>query len=112
MSLMSALREQLTECRRAGKSVEMGVLQVVLGEASTLEARSGKPPTDEELEKVIRKTILGNQETLGLMEQKGIAGPNRDKLVAESAFMQTLLPKTLGVDEIVAALGEVADAVK
>jgi hypothetical protein len=50
MSLLETLKERLTECRRAGKPVEMGVLQVVLGDASTLEARSGKKPADEEIE--------------------------------------------------------------
>jgi uncharacterized protein YqeY len=113
MTLLETLRGKLTECRRAGKSVELTVLQVVLGEASTAEARSGKKPGDDEVEKLIRKTILGNQETLGLMEQKGMAGSdNHAKLTAENAFLQSLLPQTLGVDEIVAALAESADAIK
>ena len=113
MSLLMTLRERLTECRRAGKSVEMGVLQVVLGEASTAEARSGQKPGDEEMEKIIRKTLLGNQETLGILEQKGMTGSdNHAKLTTESAFLQGLLPRVLSVDEIVAALAEPADAIK
>jgi uncharacterized protein YqeY len=113
MSLLETLRGRLTASRRAGNAVEMGVLQVVLGEASTHEARTGKKPSDEEVEKLIRKTILGNQETLGILQQKGLtAGDNFAKLTAENALLQSLLPKTLSVDEIAAQLGDVADAVR
>jgi uncharacterized protein YqeY len=113
MSLLETLKTKLTEYRRAQKPVEMGVLQVVLGDASTIEARGGKPATDEEVEKLIRKTMLGNQETLGILEQRGMTGSeNYSKLKTENALLQSLLPQTMTVDEIVVALGEVADAVK
>ncbi len=113
MSLLEILKEKLTECRRAGRKVEMGVLQVVLGDASTAEARSGTPPTDEAVEKLIRKTMLGNQETLTILEQKGMAGSeNHAKLTTENAYLQSLLPAALSVDEILAALDDVSDAVK
>ena len=113
MSMLDTLKARLTECRKAGKAVEMTVLQVVLGDASTIEARSGKKATDDEVEKIVRKTMLGNQETLGILEQKGMAGgANHTKLTAENAFLQTLLPDTLSVEEIVAHLHEVADAVR
>lgn len=112
MSLMQTVRAKLTESRKAGRAVELSVLQVVLGEATMAEARSGKAPTDEEVEKIIRKTILGNQETMGLMEQKGLINDTYPKLKEENAFLQTLLPQTLGVAEIVAALAEVADGVR
>ena len=113
MSLLETLRERLTASRRAGNAVEMGVLQVVLGEASTHEARTGKKPSDEEVEKLIRKTILGNQETLGILQQRGLtAGDNFAKLTAENALLQSLLPKTLSVDEIALHLADVADAVR
>jgi uncharacterized protein YqeY len=113
MTLLEILKEKLTECRRAGKSVEMGVLQVVLGDASTAEARSGKKPSDEEVEKLIRKTMLGNQETLDILEQKGMAGSdNHAKLTRENAFLQVLLPPALSQDEIRAALDDVADAIR
>ena len=112
MSLMQTIRTKLTESRKAGKPIELSVLQVVLGEATMAEARSGKTPTDEEIEKIIRKTMLGNQETMGLMEQKGLVNETYARLKGENAFLQTLLPQTLGVADIVTALGEVAEAVK
>jgi uncharacterized protein YqeY len=113
MTLYEILREKLTECRRAGKKVEMSVLQVVLGDASMVEARTGKKPTDEDVEKLIRKTMLGNQETMGLMEQKGMGSTeNHARLAAENAYLQALMPESLSVAEIQAALDEVIDAVK
>ena len=112
MSLMQTLRTKLTESRKGGRAVELSVLQVVLGEATMAEARSGKAPSDEEVEKIIRKTMLGNQETMVLMEQKGMVNDTYARLKAENVFLQTLLPQTLSVAEIVAALGEVAEAVR
>jgi hypothetical protein len=111
--MLETLKQRLVECRKAGRTVEMGVLQVVLGDASMIEARTGKKASDEEIEKLIRKTMLGNQETLSLLQQKGqTSGDNVTKWTAENVFLQTLLPQTLTVDEIVAQLAEVADAVK
>ncbi len=113
MTLLEILKEKLTECRRAGKKVEMGVLQVVLGEAAQAAARSGTAPSDEAVEKLIRKTILGNEETLAILEQKGLAGSdNHAKLTTENAFLQALLPEPLSVEEVLAALDDVADAVQ
>jgi hypothetical protein len=113
MSLLETLKGKLLECRKAGKTVELTVLQVVLGDASTAQARSGRPPGDEEVEKLIRKTMLGNQETLGILEQKGQgAAPLFAKLTAENAFLGSLLPQTLSVPQIVAALAEVSEGIK
>ena len=113
MSMLETLKGKLTECRKTGKAVEMTVLQVVLGDASMIEARTGKKASDEEMEKLIRKTMLGNQETLALLEQKSMtASDNFAKLTTENAFLTTLLPRTLSPDEIVVQLTEVADAVK
>lgn len=113
MSMIEALKKRLLEARKASRPVELGVLQVVLGEASMAEARSGEKPTDEQVEKIIRKTLLGNQETLALLTQKGMtASDNFAKLTTESALLESLLPKTLTVDAIVGLLAAVADAVK
>jgi hypothetical protein len=113
MSMLETLKDKLTECRRAGKPVEMGVLQVVLGDASMIEARTGKKASDEEIEKLIRKVMLGNQETLTILQQRSMtSSENFAKLTTENAYLSALLPKTLSIDEIVAQLADVADAVK
>jgi uncharacterized protein YqeY len=113
MSMLEALRERLTAARKAGETAKMNVLQVVLGDASMVEARTGHKASDEEVEKIIRKVLLGNQETMGHLEQRGQAGAEAHaKLAAESAFLQSLLPQTLSVDAIAAELAAVADALR
>jgi uncharacterized protein len=113
MSMVETLKQKLTACRKAGQSVQMGVLQVVLGEASMIAGRTGKPASDDDVEKVVRKTMLANQETLALLQQKGMAASeNYAKLTAENVLLQSLFPDTLTVADIVAALDEVADQVK
>lgn len=113
MSMLETLKARLLASRKAGNAAEMGVLQVILGDASTLQARSGKPPADDEVEKLIRKTLLGNQETMGLMAERGMTGTdNYAKLQTETALLQSLLPQTLSVEAIVAELAAIADAVK
>src|SRR5262245_29859979 len=112
MTILEALKAKLTESRKAGRSADLPVLQVVLGEASMAEARSGRVPNDEEVEKIIRKTILGNQETMGLMKERNMTGEAYTKLEAENALLQTFLPRTLSVAEIVTELAAVADAIK
>ena len=112
MALMDTLKAKLAESRKAQRAVELSVLQVVLGEASQAEARSGTRPSDDEVEKIIRKTILGNQETMALMEQQTGREEARTRLAAENAFLQALLPATMSVDEVIASLADVADQVK
>jgi uncharacterized protein YqeY len=112
MSMLETLKAKLLECRKASKTVEMGVLQVVLGDASMIEARTGKKATDEEIEKLIRKTMLGNQETLGHLEKAGGVSENIAKLTTENTLLKSLLPATMSVAEIVVALAEVAEGIK
>jgi uncharacterized protein len=113
MSMVETLKQKLTACRRAGRSVEMGVLQVVLGELSMMGTGTGKPVSDEVVEKVVRKTMLGNQQTLALLQERGMTqNENFAKLTAENVLLQSLLPDTLTVADIAAALDEVSDRVK
>ena len=113
MTMLETLKQKLLACRKASLSIEMGVLQVVLGEASMIEARGGKPATDDELEKIIRKVILGNQETLGILQARDLsASDNFAKLTTENTLLQSLLPQTLSVPEIVQALAEIADPLR
>lgn len=112
MSLLEDLKGRLTASRKAGEAVRMSVLQVVLGDASMVEARTGQKAGDEEVEKIIRKVLMGNQETMSLMEKQGQAGAAHARLAEESAFLQSLLPQSLSVEAIVAELAAVADAVR
>ncbi len=113
MSLLETLHTKLTEARRSRQTLQMNVLQVLLGDASMIEARTGKKASDDEIEKMIRKLVVGNTETLELLKQKGMTGnPDCAKRTEENAFLATLLPQSMSVAEIKSALAEVADAIK
>ncbi len=113
MSLLETLKEKLTEARKARLTLQMNVLQVVLGDASMVEARTGKKASDEEIDKMIRKLVVGNTETLELLKEKGMtSNPDYAKRTEENAYLATLLPKSMSVDDIKAALAEVADSIK
>src|SRR5262249_49422999 len=113
MSLLETLQAKLTEARRAKQTLHMNVLQVLLGDASMIEARTGKKATDDEIDKMIRKLVVGNNETMELLKQKGMSSnPDYAKRTEENAFLTTLLPQMMSVDDIRASLAEVADAIK
>jgi uncharacterized protein YqeY len=96
--MITTLRSKLTESRKLGKKLELSMLSLVLGEVDTIEGR-GKKVSNEEVEKIIRKIIVSNTETMNLMREKGGITGSFD-LPAENAFLNTLLPKTLTKEEI------------
>lgn len=113
MSMLETLKAKLTEARKGGQALEMGTLQVILGDASMIEARTGKKATDEEIEKLVRKLVVGNTETIELLRQKGMAdNPDIARRVAENVFLNTLLPKSMSVEEIKTALAPIVEAIR
>ncbi|MFM7149700.1 MAG: hypothetical protein ACKO23_07650, partial [Gemmataceae bacterium] len=57
--------------------------------------------------------LLGNQETLGLLEKSGQqGGDNHAKLTRENVLLQSLLPQTLPVADIVAELSGLAEGLR
>jgi uncharacterized protein YqeY len=113
MSLLETLHTKLTEARKARNKLQMDALQVILGDASMIDARTGKKATDEEIDKIIRKLVVGNTETLDLLKEKGMtSNPDYARRTEENAYLATLLPRSMSVDEIKSALAEVADTIK
>lgn len=60
--LLRDLRFKLNRARKEKNLLEMGLIQVIIGDADTIASRNGKI-TDEEVNKIIRKIITGNTET-------------------------------------------------
>lgn len=139
MTFKETLQAKLIEARKGKNSMQMGLLQLILGSASTQEARAEKPLTDEQLEAIVRKTAKGNYTSMAMValgegatdEQideaaKKISDGNQELLAVvraknpdalermtnEDAFLMTLLPTTLTVEQIKTALIEVLDAIK
>jgi len=88
----------------------MSLLQVILGEVSTQQARSGKELSDEQVENVIRGLVTKNDESLALIAGKGMA--QEAGLREENVFLNSLLPTVLTVDEIKVALTDLTEQIK
>lgn len=105
--LADEIKKRSMLAMREGRTLEKDVLRVVLGEIQTAEARSGSS-SDEEAQAIIRRLIKSNEETLSLTTDK----PRQAALRDELTILRSLLPQTLSVDAIVAAVASVHDAIK
>ena len=105
MSLKEKVREQFDQAKRAGKREEKNLLSVILGDIATAEARSGKEVSDAEVEKLLRKLVESNTETLSQLRSHGRSDePQVAVLEREIAFLKTILPETLDASAIEKAL--------
>lgn len=106
--LSEEIKKRMLQAMKAGRTLEKEILRVALGEIQTQEARANQAMSDDDVAAVVRKLVKNNQETLGVSE----SAEQKAQLADEIAVLESLLPKALGVDEIVAALAAVADAVR
>jgi len=106
--LVDDIKKRMFEAMKAGRTVEKEILRVCLGEITTEETRAEKTFGDEEVQAVVRKLLKSVRESLSQAED----AKARAELEQEQAVLESLLPRALGVDEIVAALAPVADAIR
>ena len=105
MSLKDKVREKFEDAKRAGHREEKDLLSVILGDIATAEARTGKELPDAEVEKLLRKMVESNGETLAQLKSHQRADdPRVAVLEREIAFLKTILPETLDPAAIVQAL--------
>ena len=108
MALLQTIKQQVVEAMKAKDTLARDVLRVLQGDIEMHHTRTGEHMTDEEAQKVVRKLIKSNQETLAVKPDDAAA----EKLNKEIAILEALLPRTLDVDEIVAALAPVQADIK
>ncbi len=106
--LIDDVKQQVIQAMRDRDTERRDLLKVVLGEMQTAAARLSEDLPDADAQRIIRKMVKSNQEMAELSDRPGVA----EKMKAEIQVLETLLPKTLSIDEIVAALAPVLDAVK
>jgi hypothetical protein len=106
--ILDAIKAEMFKAMKSGDVVAKEVLRVAVGEITTDAARPGKKGDDEEAQAILRKMIKSNDETLAA----GVDPERKSVLERETALLSSFLPKSLGVDEIVAALAGVADAIR
>lgn len=105
MSLKETVRQEFEEAKRTSHREEKNLLSVILGDISTAEARSGKEISDAEVEKLLRKMVESNTETVTQMKSHRRGDDSQVAVLErEIAFLKTLLPQTLDAEGIVNAL--------
>ena len=106
--VLDEIKTRMFRAMKAGQTVEKEILRLAVGEITTDAARPGKKGDDEEAFAILRKLIKSNEESLA-----SVTDPEREAtLKQEIAVLAELLPRSLGEEEVVAALAPVADAVR
>ena len=106
--LVDVIRARAKEAMKSKDVVAREILRVALGEVQTEEARREGGLDDAAVEKILRKLMKSNAETIAATED----AERRATLERENAVIESLLPKTLTEDEVVAVLAPVADQIK
>jgi uncharacterized protein YqeY len=104
MSLKDKVREKFDEAKRVGNREAKNLLSVILGDIATAEARSGKETPDAEVEKLLRKLVESDTETLTQLKSHRPDDPQIVVLQREVEFLKTILPETLDAAAIIKAL--------
>lgn len=105
MTLKETIRKQILEATKARMEDQKNVLKVVLGEIDTQESRTGKPFSDDDCCRVVRKVLQGIEEMLTYK-------PNDEKLKTEKECLNALLPKQLSKEDVLTALTEKLGEIK
>ena len=108
MSLLQTIKSQVIDAMKAKDTLTRDVLRVLQGDIEMHHTRTGEHMSDEQAQKVVRKLVKSNQETIELTTDAAAT----EKLNKEIVILEALLPRTLGVDEIVVALEPVHDDIK
>ena len=93
--LLETIRQHMRDAKMAKDTVKSNLLSTLYGEMFT-QSKSGKPFTEEDEIKIIRKFIKNADETLSL----DVPEDTKAKLRTEKGILEVYLPKQLSRDEI------------
>ena len=108
MALLDQIKARMFAAMKSGNVTEREILKVAMGEITTDAARVGRKGDDEEAMGLLKKLVKSNEESIEASQDEA----QKAQLRAEIEVLNTFLPKSLGLPEILAALAPVADAVK
>ncbi len=107
--IIDEIKRKALEAAKGGDAVARDVLRLALGEIQMAVERAGaEKATDEISAAAVRKLVKSNEETLGLSTDEAANTALRHELET----LRSLLPKSLGVEEILAALAAQKDAIR
>jgi uncharacterized protein len=107
------LQAMLQEAMKAKNDLAKDLLRVIMGEVSVRKARTGKDPSDEEVQAIVRKLVGSNNETRQELEKRGqTAHETYSRLAQENGYLETLLPKPLDPAVMTRELESIAASLK
>lgn len=106
--LVDEIKARMFKAIKAGETLEKEILRVAVGEITTDAARPGRQGNDEEAQAILRKLIKSNDESLDSLSD----AQRRASLQRENEVLREFLPRALGEDELVLALGDVAEPIR
>lgn len=107
MSLAAEIKRRMFAAMKAGRTVEKEILRVATGEITMTAARESKDLNDEEIQSILRKLLKSIRESL-----ESASAEAKPSLLEEAATIESLLPKPLSVEEIVALLTDHAAEIR
>jgi uncharacterized protein YqeY len=108
MAIVDDLKARMTDAMRGKDDVAKNIYRLAYSEMQLASARSGKDVNDDEAVAILRKLVKSNEETLAVATEAA----QREALAREIELLTAMLPKTLGVPDIVAALAPVAAPIR
>ena len=108
MTILDDLRARMHAAMRGKDEIAKNIYRLAYSEMQLASARSGKDVDDDEAIAILKKLVKSNEETLAVATEAA----QKEPLAREIALLTAMLPETLGIPEIVAALAPVADAIK
>ncbi len=106
-SLADEIKKRMFAAMKAGNTTEKEILRVATGEITMTAARESRELSDEDVQGILRKMLKSVRETLPQADAE-----TRANLELEESVLLSLLPKALGVDELVLALAGAADTIR
>ena len=101
--IVDALKSRIQDAMKRRDSVASTILRLAFGEIQTNEARLGRAVNEDEATAIIRKLIKSNEETRAISTDS----EQQKTLDTEIALLKELLPASMGIDALEAALAAV-----
>jgi hypothetical protein len=109
--LVETIKKRMKQAMLEKDAVTRDILRVAVGELQTAEAR-GVEMSDESAEKIVRKLVKSNQETLSAIEDDAAKAEQVIQLRRELDILETILPRTLSLQDVEEALAPVSEQIR
>jgi len=109
--LIETIKRRIKEAMLEKDAVTRDILRVAIGEIQTAEARGGDIG-DAEAEKILRKLVKSNQETLAAIGDDPAKQDQTLQLRRELEILEDVLPRILSLPDVEIALAAVSEQIR